>query len=406
MRLVSNKYETLGAQVHRDAFGRTRVAVGLTLFDSKLLSSDAPSLFWDDQQTSGSGTSSTYSQDDARFRLAVSDATAGTRIRQTFRRFNYQPGKSQLIMITFNPRGGQAGIVKTVGLGDSTNGLFFSMNGTTPSFVVRKNGSDRIFGQSEWNNDRLDGQGYSGYTLDTSKVHILFIDFEWLGVGTVRFGFIIDGAFVVCHVVQHANVVDAVYMSTPNLPLRYSISNSGSGVAASLDCICSSVQIEGGSESDGVERSVDGGTSGLTTLNDDSTYPILGLRLKSTHFGSTVKPMAFSLVCTSTAVYRYIVCFNPTFTGTAVTWNSVANSAVEYSAPTNATKVSAEGTVLIAGFDHQTSSYSPTINAELKGLLSLGSSISGTADTLWLCASRITGTTETFLAAIRWRESV
>ena len=74
-----------------DAFGRSRVSEPYTVFDSKQLGSNQ-SLFWDDQETSGSGTSSDYSEDTSSTTLTVSATTAGTRVRQTFQRFNYQPG--------------------------------------------------------------------------------------------------------------------------------------------------------------------------------------------------------------------------------------------------------------------------------------------------------------------------
>ena len=60
--------------------------------------------------------------------------------------------------------------------------------------------------QSDWNTDKLDGTGPSGIILDESKAQILWWDFEWLGVGTVRCGFVIDGLFRTCHVFNHAIV--------------------------------------------------------------------------------------------------------------------------------------------------------------------------------------------------------
>jgi hypothetical protein len=62
--------------------------------------------------------------------------------------------------------------------------------------------------QADWNQDPLDGTGPSGLTLDSSKAQILYMDIEWLGLGTVRTGFIINGAFVPCHNFDHANLCD------------------------------------------------------------------------------------------------------------------------------------------------------------------------------------------------------
>ncbi len=395
------------ASVQRDAFGRLRVSDARTLFDSKLLVSDYPTLFWDDQQTSGAGTATAYAQVDARVRLSVSNATAGTRVRQTFRRFNYQPGKSQMTFMTFNMNGGVASVTKRAGLFDANNGLFFQMNGTTPEFVVRKAGFDRRFPQILWNQDQLNGTGYTGVTLDPTKTQILYFDFEWLGVGSVRFGFVVNGQLIVAHVVEHANMSESVYISTPNLPLRYEISNSGAGAATSMDCICSTISSEGGIEDNGVERSVDRGITGFVTNNDTNLYPILGIRLKSTHQGASVRPVSFSILCTSTTTYRYAVVFNPTLAGTTPTWTGITNSALEVSTPTNATTVSAENLLVTSGYDQQAGGFSPTSIGEIKGFLTLGSSIAGVSDTLWLAVSLLAiGGAETFLASIRWRENL
>ena len=111
-------------QPARDAFQRVRMSSPVTVFDSKTLSDNLP-LIYDDQQTSGSGTTSTFSANRASVTLAVSASTAGTRVRQTFQRFNYQPGKSQLVLITGIIGTGSSGITKRFGLFDDSNGLFF-----------------------------------------------------------------------------------------------------------------------------------------------------------------------------------------------------------------------------------------------------------------------------------------
>lgn len=394
------------AQAFRDAFGRLRVSEPRTLFDSKLLVSDMPTLFWDDQQTTGSGTSSTYLQADARQRLAVSNTTAGTRVRQTFRRFNYQPGKSHTSFMTFNLNGGTANVTKRLGLFDASDGIIFQLEGTTPAFVVRKAGVDRVYPQSGWNLDQLNGSGYSGFTLDLTKVQIFYFDFEWLGVGSIRLGFVIDGRIIIAHQIDHANIETSVYISTPNLPLRYEISNSGAGAAATMDCICSTVNSEGGLDDTGVERGIDNDTTGFVTANNANLYPVLGIRLKSTHLSATVRLVSFNLLCTSTATYRYAVCFNPTLAGTAPTWIPLTNSALEYATPTNATTVSSQNLIVASGYDQQGGGFTPSSSGEIKGFLTIGSNIAGLGDQLWLCAARITGGSETFLASMRWRESL
>ena len=87
--------KSTGAGPASDAFGRLRTSEPYTIFDSKQIFDNQP-LFWDDQEESGSGTTSVHDADAARTRIGVANTTAGKRTRQTFMRFNYQPGKSQL----------------------------------------------------------------------------------------------------------------------------------------------------------------------------------------------------------------------------------------------------------------------------------------------------------------------
>ncbi len=112
-----------------DAFRRLRGANPETIFDSKQIFDNQP-LFWDDQEVSGSGTSSTHNANQASTTLSVSASTAGRRIRQTFQSFNYQPGKALAIIMTGVLGSGGSGLTSRIGYGDDKNGVFLeSING-------------------------------------------------------------------------------------------------------------------------------------------------------------------------------------------------------------------------------------------------------------------------------------
>ena len=82
-----------------DAFWRFRTSSPYTLFDSKTLRDEAP-LFYDDQEVSWSGTASAHQTNKASVKLSVSNTTAWKRVRQSKARGNYQPWKSQLVLMT------------------------------------------------------------------------------------------------------------------------------------------------------------------------------------------------------------------------------------------------------------------------------------------------------------------
>ena len=76
--------------------------------------------------------------------------------------------------------------------------------------------------QSQWNLDKLDGTGPSGYTIDLTKMQMFYIDFSWYGAGFVRWGFrTTDGNVTYVHKLQNNNVNAEAYMRSGNLPGRY-----------------------------------------------------------------------------------------------------------------------------------------------------------------------------------------
>lgn len=385
-----------------DAFGRWRVSSPATIFDSKLLLDAAP-LFWDDAQTSGSGTGSSHSTATASCTLSVTASTAGTRVRQTKRRISYQPGKSQLVLLTFTMGAAATGITRRAGYFDGDNGIFFEQTSTGVRWVVRSKRTGNVVDtpaeQADWNLDTLNGLGTSGTTLNLTYSQIAVIDLRWLGVGRVRVGFVIDGIGIVyVHQFLNSNRRVGVYMSNPNLPIRYELTNSGAGGAATFECICSAVSSEGGLDRTGLSLTVDRSSTGLTTLNDADLYPLISIRLKSTALSSTVRVTNVSVFCTSTAVFRWALLLNPTVAGTAESYSAVTNASIEAAlTATNATKVTG-GTLLASGYSE--TSNANNIPATGQTDYALGATIAGTSDRVTLAVQRLTGTTELFYATL------
>lgn len=382
-----------------DAFGRWRSSEPANLFDSKQLYDNAP-LFWDDAETSGSGTSSAHSADEAATTISVGASTAGTRVRQTYRWFNYLPGKSQLISMTFSEMATSTGITKRVGQFNDDNGLFLQSAEGTVSVVRRSHvtGSpvDTAVNQANWNLDTMDGNGPSGITVDFDKTQILVIDYQWLGVGRVRFGFNIGGVAYYVHEMNHANDLSVVYMSTPNLPLRYEIANDGNGAADDFVHICTSVSSEGGKDGAGQTRHVH--TDEISNLDSGSDYAALGIRLKSTRLGTTVNIISVNVLITSPNEQgRWMLALNPTVAGT-FTYSDETNSAVQTAVGTGSNTVSG-GTYIEGGFFTTDSREAAAVRNTLK----LGSAIDGTPDEIILTISPFSNNVDTHVA-IEWQE--
>jgi hypothetical protein len=92
----------------------------------------------------------------------------------------------------------------------------------------------------------LDGTGSSGKTLNITKDQILYIDFQALYVGRVRFGFVIDGNLIICHEFLNANAFTSPYIETANLPIFVGMFSNGGTVTRNIYFNCSSVISNGG----------------------------------------------------------------------------------------------------------------------------------------------------------------
>lgn len=382
-----------------DAFGRERVSTPETLFDAKCIH-DAQPLLFDDVGLSGSGTSSTHSADTASVVLAVGASTAGVRVRQSKRRPAYQPGKSQMAFLTFTLGAAATGITRRVGLFDANDGLFLQQTATALSLVRRssRTGSpvDTAVAQADWSEDTF-------ADLDVTKSQILFIDFEWLGVGLVRMGFVIDGALRYAHQFKHANNIAGVYMSTPNLPVRYELTNGGTGGAATLESICSAIISEGGQDVTGITRAVDRGITELTTANDTNTYTLLAMRLNAAKLDATVRINDLSIFCNSTADYRWALLLNPTI-GSNLTYVAQTSSAVDTCANASAAALITGGTLLASGYGSTSAQNRPISEGSTD--FAFGSKVDGTSDVVVLAIQNIAAGAEKYWGSLSWREQV
>jgi hypothetical protein len=250
--------------------------------------------------------------------------------------------------------------------------------------------------QANWNGDKLDGTGESGLTLDLTKPQILWMDFEWLGVGSVRCGFIINGAYIVCHTFDTANVYGTtVYMTTAILPVRYEITTTTAAVAATLTQICSSVISEGGFEQTSIDH-VARRTTVFTNITTAATFfPIVSIRLASGRTGAVVLPNRVQFLPLTNQNYEVVLLKNPTLTG--ATWAATvpSDSNVEYDVA--ATAISAIGTIVQT--DYVTSSGSAGVSQtslpnDYNWDLQLGATIAGVSDIFTLAVRTVDGATQ------------
>lgn len=375
-----------------DAFGRLRVSQPYTLFDSQNRYASDNQF---DNSTTGTG-SATFNTDQSSVSMTVTAGGAGSVVRQSFRNMPYQPGKGLLLLATFvMDTSNSVNLTQRVGYFNTQNGVFFQKLDGVNSFVLRTNTSGtpsdaRTVNQDDWNGDKLDGTGASGYTLDLSHPQILWMDFEWLGVGSVRCGFIINGEYIVCHTFNTANVYGTtVYMTTAILPVRYEITST-SAIAASMTQICASVVSEGGFE----QTSVDHVARRTTVLGSiGSTFlPLVSIRLNSARLGSVVLPNRIQVLPTTNQNYEVALIKNAELTGAS--WaNVTTDSNVQYDVTASAT---ANGSIVQTDYVTTSGSggtgnlSSPTgYNWDLQ----LGVSLANVSDTYTVAIRTVSGAT-------------
>lgn len=372
-----------------DAFGRLRVSQPLTIFDSQnRYAKDAQF----DEALTGSGTA-TFLSDEAAVSLNVTTASGDKVVRQSKRVMPYQPGKSLLVLATFAMDAAQDDLRQRVGYFNADNGVYFEQKDDELAFVIRTSTSGspsdaRRVTQANWNTDKMDGTTSSAITLDVTKTQILFMDFEWLGVGSVRCGFVIDGKFVTAHVFHNANSLSEVYMQTAILPIRYEIEALDTlASAASMKQICSSVMSEGGYSQTAVE-SVARRTTALTSIST-TFLPLVSIRLASDSLGAVVIPQQIRVLPTSSGDYEVALIKNGTLTGAS--YDTTTFPHVDFDVA--ATAISG-GTIVKSEYAtaSRLSSSEASVETGYNFDLQLGTTIGGTSDVYTLCIRTISST--------------
>jgi hypothetical protein len=353
---------TFAPSTFQDSFGRLRVSEPFTMFDSSHRFDD------NDLWATATATSGTavFNANQGLVDLNVTAASGSSVIRESIKVFAYQPGKSLLVLNTFVMAPPKTGLTQRVGYYGANNGFYLEQADSSVSFVKRSVVTGSLVNtpvlQANWNGDKLDGSGPSGLTLDLTKAQILWMDLEWLGVGSVRMGFVINGQFILCHTFNHANIIASTYITTASLPLRYEIFNTaGTTGASTLKQVCSTVISEGGYELRGKQQSIGTPiTAPMTFAVAGTYYPVVGIRLISTRLDAIVIATAISLIGLGNGKnYQWrVVNGNVSISGGS--WVPAGgDSAVEY----NITGTSATGgRILASGYVNSSNQGSPSIN--------------------------------------------
>lgn len=389
-----------------DAFGRLRISDMNTLLDVTH-TNDKNELVIAEKVN---GTATSTHDPNASHVLMTVNNNGDYVIRQSRKYCVYQPGKSLLVELTgvlitsITPN-----VVSRMGYFDSDDGIFLEYNSGTINIVKRSSASgspvETRIDQSNWNLNTLLVDSSSSYILNPTKCQIFLIDFQWLGVGRVRCGFVHEGKIVYVHQFVHDNITTQVYMKTANLPVRYEISSNGGG--ATMCQICSTVVSEGGYSPVNLSFSV--GTGTLTKSVGGTEYPLIGIRLKSGK-RTNILPGDVSVTTSSNDYFQYFVRLYRSPGSSPLTdgsWTNIhANSSVQ-SNITATTFTTTNSIIISQGYysGKNTKELASDLTYAFSGYNVITTDIDGNSDYLIVSAIKLGGGAgvNTY-ASIEWRE--
>lgn len=387
-----------------DAFGRFRVSQLTTQADLKQIHDELP--FFYDIEEIGTGVH-TYNSGGADSTMTTA-ASSDMVIMQTKQRYNYLTGKSAYLFITFRDFDTESNVEKRVGYFNSStvspftadrDGFYLENDSGTISFVIANNGTESTYDQSTWD-DPMDGTGASGVDLELGTETgnlLLWADYEWLGVGRIRYGFVKSGIFYIANIIDHIGG-DGVYMLSPNHSIRSEIRQNGAG-SGSFTLICATFNVEGALNEIGVIASENLGVTHVNANIIGTKYALLGLRLNSSKLDSFVDIIKGSVLSISNKDVLWEIFLNPTVAGT-FTYNAITNSSLEVAKGASVgTNTVTGGTLLDSGYAiGQITEAFKFVNANR-----LGAQIDGTRDEIVLCGTPLASNSDV-LASITWRE--
>ena len=383
MSFIYNNSVKYSDSPNLDAFGRLRTAAITNLLDIKHVYDKNPLQI--SEITAGTATS-VLDVEYARVRMSTS-ANNDLVIRQTKTHPIYQPGKSQLFEGSFSNFQLEIDIIKRVGCFVSTtastydslfDGFFLESNGVTNeiSFQIWRSGTT-IYSAvtTTWSTSEFDPTN-----LNWTNTQLVMVDYQWLGVGRMRFGLNLSGQTIYFGEHNCSNNEPNVYMSSPNQPIRYEIRQVGVG-SGYLDMICSQVSTEGALN--GLYSTVGIIHSTTATLSTSGTkYAYIGYRLKPEFKSVVSQYSSLSVLNTSNDNYILTIEFNPTLSSTPV-WTDIPNSPFQYSLGSGTTTITSSGHIMSSLIGEAGTSALSALKLD-DNQIRVGSNVDGILDEMWI----------------------
>lgn len=380
-----------------DAFGRLRVSEITSILEISQVYDKRPYVI--DEVIGGTATS-THSKIFSHVQMSGTGANSYV-IRQSFLYAPYQPGKSQIFEGSFSNFQIENNVIKRVGqfssgtgstYTESLDGYFLESNGVTNSisFQVWRSGTLTLSAHtSVWNITEFDVS-----TINWSLSQLMMVDYQWLGVGRMRFYMVFGGIPYLLYERTGTNNLSNVYMTSPNKPIRYELRTlSGTG---SFNMICAQASIEGALNQLWLPCSIS--HQQTTTLSVENTkYAWLGIKMNKGYEEISPILKQISILNTSNDDYLVTVEIDPVITG-SYSFSASTQPEILRSFGDGTQTVTTNGNIL-ASFIGAAGTSSLTSYELLDSQLNPGKKINGEPQQLWICITPL-GANATFRGTV------
>jgi hypothetical protein len=321
-------------------------------------------------------------------------------IRQSLAPAPYQPGKGQLFEASFANLTVEEKVIKRIGAFTSDPGPDYDLN--FDGFFLEADGiSDHTF--NIYNNGALiDSVGsanwlttdYNYSDIDWSMTQLMMVDYQWLGVGRVRFYMVIEGTPRLFYEYTHANrggVVGA-YMNFPNKPIRHEIRvdpTAAPSITRSLVEICSQISSEGSVNDVYKIGALPPAYTDVLTIGP--RYAVMGFR--TAEYGVSARIKNISLLEVGSRRYMWQIMRNPDVRGVRYTWAALPNHPrIEYAISTGDAVTLGGGEIIMASYIGNGGALfnSGPLNLE-DSLYTGGMDLDGNAQEFWLVVTPLGG---------------
>ena len=400
--------EGSGVSSSVDSKGRLKVQTQESIFFNTFQYNKETDV-WD--ETTANGASGTFLTNQGLVDMSVTSTLGSKVVRQTRQVMRYTAGRQNTLTFSVRLEMPVVGVRRRFGLFNGSDGFYFEDSGTLdangqPEYAVvitsTASGSlvtNRIT-RNNWNGDKLDGTGPSGFTANPLAQQMISMDYEWYGAGQISFSFIMNGLPRVIHTFNTGNILLLPWSRTPFLPIRLELENFG-GAAGTHHLYqgSNSVLVEGRLVKQGIPENILTPLTGITLDDALTFYPVVSVRMKPTALEAVVILTNFVANTLDNTDIYYKVLRNATLNGTWVDMPD-ANAFTQYNY--TATGAVTNGTQFDSGF--VTSGAAVRIDLSNQADLQLGRGSMGTVSDTVTIAIAAKAANKKAVASLSWIE--